>query len=53
MKYKQIDTRRKRNCNVGIKVTEQEQEDLKRICKQLGVTKLQFLLNIINEYKEM
>lgn len=42
---------RVRNKELGIKVSPQEFEDLKRICKELGITKIQFLINSINAYK--
>ena len=52
MKYKQNDKRRTRSIDLGIKVSEEEKQDLLNICKHLGITKIEFLTRCIKEYKE-
>ena len=44
--------KRKRNIELGIKVSEEERQDLLNICKHLGITKIEFLTRCIKEYKE-
>lgn len=53
MKYKQDDSRRTRSKDLGIKASEEERQKLLKICKELGITKIQFLINAMEQYKEV
>lgn len=52
MIHKENKPKRIRNKELGIKVSSKEFERLLKVCKKLGVTKVQFLINAIEQEEQ-